>query len=159
MMHGSVDPCIIYFQVELLYTLAEAYVDVTNSNDAPYAGPPMPFAICNGEEVVGYVLLGIEKLEEDDFLYKKFGDKTVYDLNRFMIDVKHQGKGFGKAAMLKIIEFLRTFPQGKADSVHLSYVTTNEAARRLYASVGFVETDHMHVEDDRLPCVLARYGL
>ena len=57
-----------------------------------------------------------------------------------MIDHKYQGKGFGKQAMQKVIEFLRLFPQGKADAMYLSYWQTNEAARGLYASVGFVET-------------------
>jgi len=57
-----------------------------------------------------------------------------------MIDKKHQGKGLGKQAIVKIIEFLRSFPQGKTDTISVSYWMTNVAARKLYASVGFVET-------------------
>ena len=118
-----------------IYIWARAYVDATNNEM-----PPMLFAICNGDEVIGLVELGYYELAEDAFLRKKFGDKATYGLNHFMIDKKHQGKGFGKQAMLKIIEFAQTFPQGKADAVSVSYWMTNEGARRLYASVGFVET-------------------
>jgi len=38
------------------------------------------------------------------------------------------------------MEFIKTYPQGNAVSVYLSYHPNNEAARRLYASFGFVET-------------------
>ena len=115
--------------------LAYAYVDITNNEK-----PPMLFAVCNGNEVIGLVEMGFYELAEDSFLHKEFGDKATYGINSFMIDKKHQGKGFGKQAMLKIIEFLRSFPQGKADAISVSYWMTNEAARKLYASVGFVET-------------------
>ena len=118
-----------------IYIWAKAYVDATNNKR-----PPMLFAIYNGEEVIGLVEIGFYELCEDAFLRKKFGDKATYGINHFMIDKKHQGKSLGKQAMLKIIEFLRTFPQGRADAISVSYWMTNEGARRLYASVGFAET-------------------
>jgi diamine N-acetyltransferase len=43
-------------------------------------------------------------------------------------------------AFEKVMEFIKTYPQGNAVSVYLSYHPNNEAARRLYASFGFVET-------------------
>ncbi|MCL2376559.1 MAG: GNAT family N-acetyltransferase [Defluviitaleaceae bacterium] len=72
----------------------------------------------------------------------------------FMIYEAHQGKGLGRQAMVKILEFLRTFPQGEVDSITLLYEPTNEVARGLYASLGFVETGH--IEDGE---VVARLGL
>lgn len=43
-------------------------------------------------------------------------------------------------AMAKAIELIRTFPYGKASKVTLSYEPENVVAKRLYASLGFVET-------------------
>jgi len=118
-----------------IYCLAEAYVDIINNEK-----PPMLFAIYNNGEVIGLVEMGFYELKKDSFLWKEFGDKYTYEVNTFLIDERYQGKGFGKEAMNKVIEFLRTFPQGEADSITLSYWMTNDAARRLYASMGFVET-------------------
>ena len=118
-----------------IYSLAKAYVKILNDEK-----PPMIFAICNNDEVIGYVDIGFFEIEESSVFYEKYGDKATYGLNRFMIDKKYQGKGFGKLAMIKVIEYIKTFPQGKADAVATSYWMVNEAARRLFASVGFVET-------------------
>lgn len=118
-----------------IYCLAKAYVKILNDEK-----PPMIFAICNNDEVIGYVDIGFYKLAESSILHEKYGDKSTYGLNRFMIDKKHQGKGFGKQAMMKVIDYIKSFPQGKADAVSISYWMVNEAARKLYASVGFVET-------------------
>ncbi|MCL2350354.1 MAG: GNAT family N-acetyltransferase [Defluviitaleaceae bacterium] len=118
-----------------IYCLAESYVDVTNRER-----PPLLFAIYNGEEVIGYVDMGFYELGEDAFLSKKFNDKATYGINRFMIDEKHQGKGLGKAAMLKVIEFARTSPQGRADAMATSFWMQNDASRKFFASVGFIET-------------------
>ena len=118
-----------------IYRLAWAYVKETNNEK-----PPLVFAIYHHDKVVGLMDMGFFELSETTFLFEEFGDKATYGINHFMIEHKYQGKGFGKQAMQKVIEFLRTFPQGKADAIYLSYWKTNEAARGLYASVGFVET-------------------
>ena len=118
-----------------IYCLAKAYVKITNDEK-----PPMIFAICNDSEVIGYVDIGFFELAESAFLSKKYNDKYTYGLNRFMIDKKHQGKGLGKKAMLKVIEYIQSFPQGEADAISTSYWMTNEDARELFLSVGFVET-------------------
>jgi diamine N-acetyltransferase len=56
-----------------------------------------------------------------------------------MIDKHHQGKGYGKAAMQEMITLVRESDPA-AKGISLSYVPTNEVARKLYASVGFRET-------------------
>ncbi|GKV70072.1 N-acetyltransferase [Sporosarcina sp. NCCP-2716] len=118
-----------------IYCLARAYVRILNDEK-----PPMIFAICHNDEVIGYVDIGFYELAESSILREKYGDEVTYGLNRFMIDKQHQGKGLGKQAMKKVIGYIKSFPQGKADAVSLSYWMTNAAARGLYASVGFVET-------------------
>jgi diamine N-acetyltransferase len=71
-----------------------------------------------------------------------------------MIDKNFQGKGYGKEAFGKALDLIKTFPQGDAVSVFLSYNPENEVARKLYASFGFVENGD--ISDDE---VIARLEL
>ncbi|MCL2620139.1 MAG: GNAT family N-acetyltransferase [Defluviitaleaceae bacterium] len=132
-----------------IYSLAEAYKDLTNNEK-----PPMPFAIYHGEELIGFTMMEFCELEEGDHFFDDFGDKNIYNFFRFMIDESHQGKGYGRQAMVKIMEFLKTQPQGKADSISVCYEPTNEVSRKLYTSLGFVETGH--IDDGE---VIARFVL
>jgi len=137
------------FVASNIYSLAEAYVELTNSEK-----PALPFAIYNDDEVVGFAMMQYEKIDADEFLFTNYGDSAVYCFFRFMIDAKHQRKGYGRQAMAKILEYLKTFPQGEVSAISLSYEPTNEVARKLYASFGFVETGHL--EDGEM---VARLGL
>jgi diamine N-acetyltransferase len=56
---------------------------------------------------------------------------------RLMIGSEHQGKGYGKAAMNKLIADTKS--EGNYKFLRLSYNPKNEVAQKLYASVGFVE--------------------
>lgn len=112
-----------------LFSLAEAYVALTSG-----AFIPMPYAIYNDDEMVGFILLAYDPAGEDE------DDETVYKICRLMIAKEHQGKGYGRQAMERSLEIIRTFPHGKADLVVLSYKSDNEAARSLYSSLGFKET-------------------
>jgi len=60
---------------------------------------------------------------------------------RLMVDEKHQGKGYGRFGMQWMIELFRADERVKA--IGISYEPENEAARKLYASLGFVETGEM----------------
>jgi diamine N-acetyltransferase len=57
-----------------------------------------------------------------------------------MIDKRYQGKGYGRQGMLKVLEHIRTFPYGKTNIAVLSYEPENIVAKKLYESLGFVET-------------------
>ena len=70
-----------------------------------------------------------------------------YDLRRLMIDAKFQGRGYGKEALMLALEFIRTFPCGKAEFCWLSYEPENKAARNLYRTFGFVETGEKDGEE------------
>ena len=59
-------------------------------------------------------------------------------IQRLMVDEKFQGKGYGRFAMRKLIEIFRA--DDRIREVGISYEPANEGARKLYASVGFVET-------------------
>jgi diamine N-acetyltransferase len=57
---------------------------------------------------------------------------------RLMVDDKYQGKGYGRFGMEKILEIFRA--DERIETVGISYEPENEAARKLYASLGFEET-------------------
>ena len=66
--------------------------------------------------------------------------KDSYNIWRLMIDERFQGKGFGKEAMNRILDFIKTEPCGSAETCWLSYEPENTVAKNLYRSFGFQET-------------------
>lgn len=110
-------------------SLAEAYVALANGEH------PLPYAIYNGDTMVGFILL----------LYSE--SENAYWICRLMIDERFQGKGCGKESMKTALDLIRTFPCGKAESVFLSYEPENIAAKKLYASLGFVETGEIQEDE------------
>ena len=64
---------------------------------------------------------------------------------RLMVDEKHQGKGFGRFGMQKMLETFRAYE--RIQTVGISYEPENEAARKLYASLGFEETGEVVGEE------------
>lgn len=125
-----------------VYSLAEAYVALASGECVP-----MPYAIYDDETMVGFLLLSYEPADGDDE-----DDETVYKIWRLMIDKRYQGRGYGKKAMEKALELIKTFPHDKAELVVLSYSPDNHVAKRLYASLGFEETGEMN--DDEVWAVL-----
>lgn len=61
-----------------------------------------------------------------------------------MIDERYQGKGYGKGAMIKAIEFSKASPFGEVRVVELTYNPENLVAKNLYSSLGFVEPGNTH---------------
>ena len=49
-----------------------------------------------------------------------------------MIDKRYQKQGFGREAVRLALEFVRTWPHGKAEACVTSYNPENEAAKKLY---------------------------
>ncbi|MBR3460165.1 MAG: GNAT family N-acetyltransferase [Clostridia bacterium] len=136
------------FVADNVYSLAEAYA---NTADGRYA---KPFGIYVGDEPVGFLMIGYD-ISDEDADKEKFPQLiNSYLIWRFMIDKKYQGKGYGKEAMRLALDFIRTFPCGKADYCWLSYNPENEAARNLYRSFGFEEAPEMPEGWDEIPAVL-----
>lgn len=112
-----------------LHTIAWAYVDQNL----------IPYAICEGETVVG--LAAVEFVPENE-------DYDRHWVPRFMIGEQFQGKGYGRLAMEKIIRMIvGEHPQ--CERVRLSVVSENSHAIQFYKNIGFVETDEM-LEDERV---------
>ena len=125
-------------------SIIEAYTAITGN------GYAFPFGIYEGETPVGFLMIGFDA---DDYWEDAPSiAKGNYNLWRLMIDKNYQNKGYGKEAVRLALEFIKTFPCGKADFCWLSYEPENEVAKRLYHSFGFAETGEM--DGDEIIAVL-----
>ena len=88
-------------------------------------------AIYADDEPVGFVMLSIDR------------EKSEYFLWRFMIDAKHQGCGYGKKALQKVVEFVGTLPVAKA--FFTSHRKGDGSPEGFYLNFGFQHTGE--VED------------
>lgn len=70
-------------------------------------------------------------------MYSAPGDEDEAIIYRFMIDRREQGRGFGRAAVAEVLEEIASLAHIRR--VSICYEPENVAARRLYASFGFVE--------------------
>ena len=122
-------------------SMVEAYLAVTS--DASYA---YPFAIYDDDTLVGFLMLGYNEaaLEGPD---APASLRDNYSLWRLMIDKRYQKKGFGREAVRLAPEYIRTWPHGEAEACVTSCNPENEAAKKLYASFGFVENGEMDDEE------------
>ena len=127
------------------FSLAQAYISLKESLEE---GEPeyteTPYAIMNDDEVVGFLMFTYEDGEDIN------AGSDIFWLSRFMIDNKHQGKGYGKAALALFIDLIRSKPHGKEVShIYTSVVPIAPVAPKLYESMGFVKTGGM-IEDEEL---------
>jgi diamine N-acetyltransferase len=84
-------------------------------------------AVVAGEDVVGHVMWAWD--DEDG----------CHWIGGMLVDAAQQGTGVGRATVLTLARWLLDRPGGHP--VRLSVDPENTGARRLYASVGFVELD------------------
>lgn len=89
----------------------------------------------DGEEAVGFVFYGYDR-EEDCYL-----------LCRYMIDVKHQNRGYGKAFLPLVLEQIRQ--QYGCTDVYTCVEDENTHALHLYTALGFERTEKVD-EGERL---------
>lgn len=141
------------FVASNMCSLAEAYVATTNG------GIALPFAIYKGKKPIGFLMIGYGANEDDfegeDPAFIEMAKKS-YCLWRFMIDKRYQGKGYGRRAMEVALDYIKSFPCGKADTCWLSYEPENEVAKKLYASFGFIEQPQFYKggEGEEIPAIL-----
>ena len=90
-------------------------------------------AIYADETPVGFAMLSVDAV------------KPYYYLWRFMVDVRYQKQGYGRQALLQIIEHVKTLPD--ATSLELSYHKDDGGPEPFYARLGFVNTGEI-VDDE-----------
>ena len=112
-------------------SLAQAYV---------YQETAFPFAVYNDDTVVGFIMMGY------------YEEKKYYTLWKLMIDRRHQGRGYGKAALELGIAFLKE--RFRAKEIYTGVIPGNSTAKSLYRSVGFEDTGLFEngMEEMRLRC-------
>jgi diamine N-acetyltransferase len=88
-----------------------------------------PRAIYAGKRVVGFLMYDVSPSKK-----KKALEALIY---RFMIDRKHQGEGYGRAALGEALDEIRAIPGIR--KVSISYMPDNPVAKPFYGSFGFVE--------------------
>lgn len=126
-------------------SLIDAYFAMTEEGKSVY-----PLGIYCGKKAVGFLMIGYNCAWRDNLDFAK----NSYYIWRFMIDKRYQKRGYGREALKRAIEFIRTFPCGKSDYCWLSYEPENEVARKLYLSMGFEEKPELCREDEEIPAVL-----
>ena len=98
-------------------SLAQAWV---------YRDTAWPFAVLDGQTVVGFIMLGY------------YEAKAYYTLWKLLIDREYQNKGFGREALVAGIAYLKD--RFHVHEIYTGVVPENTAAKRLYASMGFEAT-------------------
>lgn len=83
-------------------------------------------AIYAGDTPVGFIMLYDNAEEGEYFLW------------RLMVAGSEQGKGYGRKAVEKLIEYVRTRP--RADKLLTSYVPVKGGPEMFYRKLGFVPT-------------------
>jgi|SRR5687768_5916148 len=116
-----------HFVASNLFSIAEAQF----GDDFEGHWDMYPYGIYNGDAPVGFLMYG----------YNFEHPKQQAFIIRLMVDEKFQGKGYGRFGIQKLLEIFRADERIK--TVGISYEPENEAARRLYASLGFVEPGEM----------------
>lgn len=95
--------------------------------------------ICDDDKMVGFAMYGYF------WDYLPFG--RVW-LDRFLIDERFQGQGYGRAAMEGLIH--RLDEEYGRRKIYLSVVEGNETAERLYREFGFQRTGERDIHGERV---------
>jgi diamine N-acetyltransferase len=103
----------------------------------------VPLAVYDDEQMVGFVMYRPED----------YGLAKIWFIDRVMIGEDHQQKGFGRAAMLALIDHLRS--QTGYNAILISFVPENAVAKKLYSDLGFKNTG----ETDESGELIYRLGL
>lgn len=90
-------------------------------------------AIYDNEILIGFAMYG--------YFVEEYSKGQVW-LDRLLIDYKYQGKGYGKKAILLLLELL--YKEYQQDTIYLSVYGDNKAAISLYEQIGF----HFNGEHD-----------
>ena len=120
-----VQPTQVHFIASNLFSLAQS----------KFEPECVPLAVYNDEQMVGFVMYKPED----------YGLAKIWFIERVMIGEGHQNKGYGRAAMIALIERLRA--QKGYTAILISFVPTNAVAQKLYSDLGFVDTGETEAEE------------
>ncbi|HET9588771.1 MAG TPA: GNAT family N-acetyltransferase [Anaerolineales bacterium] len=116
-----------------LYSIAESQFGFEDEGRWKF----YPFGAYEGEDPVGFVMYALNPN------HSRFQAFVI----RLMVDQRFQGRGYGREIMYLVLKSFRKDEQIR--NVGISYEPANEVARKLYASLGFIEPGEM-MEDETL---------
>ena len=117
-----------------VYSIAESQFGYDHPQDGHW--DMVPYGIYDSDQPVGFLMIGC------NLSHPRIQGFVI----RLMVDENQQGKGYGKFGMNWIPDHFRK--DERIQRIGISYEPENEVARKLYASLGFVETgeiDHGEV--------------
>ncbi|MFB7142561.1 GNAT family N-acetyltransferase [Gottfriedia sp. NPDC056225] len=101
-------------------SLAKIYIK-PDGEDVEY----IPFAIYDDQKMVGFIMHAFEENTTNSFW-----------INGFLIDKKHQRKGYGKFAFAEMVNWIKNkHPQ--CNEIRLTVHKDNKSAMNLYKQYGF----------------------
>ena len=119
-----------HFVASNVHSIAESQFGYDDPDDGHWDMYPFGIYDDNGAPV-GFLMYG----------YNFAAPKMQAFIIRLMVDENQQGKGFGRFGMNWMLERFRQ--EERIKDVAISYEPDNEVGRKLYASLGFVETGEM----------------
>jgi diamine N-acetyltransferase len=113
---------------------------------------PRMWSVHHGDQLVGFVMISDdippETLAADDHIV------GPYFLWRLLIDAPFQGRGFGRATIDAVVEYLRDRPG--ADALFTSCEAGEGSPQPFFLQYGFVKTDRIADGEDVLRLDLPR---
>ena len=120
-------------QTNFVATVEKSYADAA----AQPSSHPTMWGIYAGDEPVGFAMIedGAEPTAEEP-------DPWRYTLWRLLVDARHQRRGYGRAALDLVIDYLATRPD--ATELITSAVPGEGSPLPFYERYGFVQTGEVH---------------
>jgi len=129
--------------MELVITKTYSVVELADNQYYQVSSTDIIRAAMCREDVLGFN--AVENGKIIGFALLRCFESDCWFLWNLLIDIRYQGKGKGTQFVRLLIEHLRD--QYGAKIVTTTYIFGNVAAKRLYESLGFTETDVV-CEDD-----------
>jgi diamine N-acetyltransferase len=123
-----------HFVASNLYSIAEAQFGFDDDNGSHWDASAQGIYADDGQPV-GFLMYG--------YNFPAAGLQAF--IFRLMVDEKYQGMGYGRFGMNWMLEQFKK--DDRIKGVGISYEPENEVGRKLYASLGFVETGEMLGEE------------
>lgn len=101
---------------------------------AKYEDECYPLAIYDGQTMVGFLMYGLDP------------DTNRLEMTRLMMDKAHQGKGYARVAISRLIDLIRE-KYGNVE-FYTSYEPENNVAAKLYESMGFKKTGEIMWDEE-----------
>ena len=117
------------FVPSILESLAFAYIKPWNECFDPYL-------LYHHEDLIGAFYISYTPSTHDD-----------YWIGGFFIDKRYQNCGFGKAALKKILEFIKV-NFANCEIIQLTVEKNNTVAMKFYESFGFTSTGDVNRDDE-----------